>query len=75
MMWKHPDVQKKSGLIVIEWLQKRQDIVKTNIWGGDTELRLLAIGLQRDTVVITAHANQSCTFARRFVCQPPPCQR
>ena len=72
MMWKHPDVQKESGLTVIEWLQKWQDIVKTNIWGGDTELRLLAIGLQRDIVVITAPANQSCTFARRFVCQPPP---
>ena len=72
MMWKYPDVQKESGLIVIQWLQKRQDIVETNTWGGDTELRLLAIGIQRDIVVVTASTDQSCTFAQKFVCQPPP---
>ena len=72
MMWKHPDVQKESGLTVIQWQQKRQDIVKTNTWRGDTELRLLAIGIQRDIVVVTAPTSQSCAFARKFVCQPPP---
>ena len=72
MMWKHPDVRKESGLTVIQWLQKRQEILETNTWGGDTELRLLAIGIQRDIVVVTAPTNQNCTFARKFVCQPPP---
>ena len=39
--------------------------------GGDLELRLLAIGLQRDIVVITTATN-GCTFARKFPSQPPP---
>ena len=40
-------------------------------WGGDLELRLLAIGLKRDIVVITVATN-NCVCARRFPCQAPP---
>ena len=40
-------------------------------WGGDTELRLLAIGIKRDIIVITAQADHDC-FARKFMHQPPP---
>ena len=48
------DVHKESGLLVHQWKQKWQKIVKSGTWGGDTELRLLTIGIQRDIVVITA---------------------
>ena len=71
-MLNHDDVRKESGLSVCQWKQKRQEIVKSGTWGGDTELRLLAIGIQRDIVVITAQINHSYTFTRKFICQPPP---
>ena len=45
---------------------------EANIWGGDTEVRLLAIGIKWDIVVVTALNNQSGSFAQKFVCQPPP---
>ena len=66
-MLNHADVRKESGLSVLQWKQKRQEIVKSGTWGGDTELRLLAIGIQRDIVVITAQTNHGCTFARKFI--------
>ena len=72
IMWKYPDVRKESGLTVVQWLQKCQEIPLTTTWGGDIELRLLAIGMQRDIVVLTATSDQTCTFARKFVCTPPP---
>ena len=71
-MWKYPGVCKESGLTVVQWLQKCQEIPLTTTWGGDIELRLLAIGMQRDIVVLTATSDQTCTFARKFVCTPPP---
>ena len=58
----YPDVHKESGLNVIQWLQKCQEIPLTTTWGGDIELCLLAIGMQRDLVVLTATSNQTCTF-------------
>jgi len=47
---------------------KKIDILNT--WGGDLELRLLAIGLQRDVAVVTAATNGS-TFGRLYPSQPP----
>jgi len=39
-------------------------------WGGDMEVRLLAIALHRNIIVITANSDGS--YARRFPCGPPP---
>lgn len=39
--------------------------------GGDLEIRLLAIGLHRDIVVITAASNGS-TFAHMYPSKSPP---
>jgi len=61
-MLNHADVCKESGLLVRQWKQKRQNIVKSGTWGGDTELRLLAIDIQWDIVVIIAQTSHGCTF-------------
>jgi len=70
-MSKYPSVRSEDGLSELQWIQRKLDIRKPHIWGGDLELRLLAIGLQRDIVVITTATN-GCTFARKFPSQPPP---
>ena len=36
-------IHQESGLSNIQWLQKRQEVVDVNVWGGDIELWLLAI--------------------------------
>jgi len=61
-MSKYPSVRSEDGLSKLQWIQKKLDICKPHTWGGDLELRLLAIGLQRDIVVITTATN-GCTFA------------
>lgn len=56
MMAKHPGVQ-KDALSVVQWLQRMMHVNNTSTWGGDLELRLLAIGLKRDIVVKTVVTN------------------
>ena len=70
MMNKHPCVRFEEGLSVLQWLEKKQHVVDPTEWGGDMEVRLLAIALHRDIVVITANSDGS--YARRFPCGPPP---
>ena len=70
-MMKHPAVQVEDGLTVAWWLQKKVTILQLSEWGGDLELQLLAIGIQRDIVVVTSDSFDSC-YARRFPCQSPP---
>ena len=53
-MKKHPDIRMEDNMPVTSWSQKQQDILDPNNWGGDLEVRLLAIGLHRNIVVITA---------------------
>jgi len=73
-MSKYPSVQLEDGLLSYsQWIQKKIDILKPNTWGGDLELRLLAIGLQRDIAVVTAATNGS-TFGCLYPSQPPPVQ-
>jgi len=71
MMTKHPAVRVEDGLTAVQWLQKKMTILEPSEWGGDLELRLLAIGIQRDIVVVTSDSFDSC-YARRFPCQMPP---
>jgi len=71
---KHPTVRLEGNYSKLEWLKKQQEIVSSNSWGGDLEIRLLAIGLHRDIVVITATSNGS-TFARMYPSKPPPLEK
>jgi len=43
-------------------------------WGGDLEVRLLAIGIGREIVVLTGHGS-IFTSVQKFPCQPPPVPR
>ena len=70
-MLKHPSVRLEIGMLNLQWLHKQLEILKPSTWGGDLEVHLLAIGLQRDVVVVTAATNGS-TFARKYPSQPPP---
>ena len=44
MMLKYPHVRQEDGLSMLQWLEKKQDVSNPNSWGGDLELRLLALG-------------------------------
>ena len=70
MMNEHPTVRLEEGLSVLQWIKKKQNILNSAEWGGDLEVRLLAIGLQRDIVVITSGGVGS--YARRFPHKAPP---
>ena len=69
-MQKYPDVRVEDGMTLCQWEQKKLHIVQCAQWGGDLEICLLAIGIQRE-IVITASGNDF-TSARRFPCHPPP---
>ena len=71
MMWEHPDVRTEVGMSPLQWFTKRGDILCHDSWGGDLDIRLLAIGLQREIVVLTTLRDGS-TYARRYYSQPPP---
>ena len=75
MMDECPHVRMEDGLSVIQWLEKRQTILDPSEWGGDLELRLLAIGLNRDIAVITIVDNGKSTYARRYPCEAKPTQK
>ncbi|XP_065901931.1 uncharacterized protein [Dysidea avara] len=70
-MQKFPDVRLEDGMTVCQWKQKKLHIIQNAQWGGDLEIRLLAIALERDVVVISGLQN-TFTSARRFPCHPPP---
>ena len=72
MMVKYPDLHAEDGLTITQWLQKKIVVLDPAEWGGDLKLRLLAIRLKRDIVVITASDGCNYCYARRFPCQPPP---
>jgi len=71
MMCEHPDVRAESNMSSLQWSKKRQDILNHDSWGSDLDVRLMAIGLQRDIIVVTALLDGS-TYARRYLSQPPP---
>ena len=75
MMDVFPQVRLENRLSVIQWLEKKQNILKCSEWRGDLELRLLAIGLKRDIVVITSVNCGERSYARRFLSNPNPSQK
>ena len=56
---------------IIQWLQKQQAILDPAEWGSDLELRLLAIGLKGDIMVIT-EVHDGSTYVRHFPSKPLP---
>jgi len=72
-MLNYPAVQLESNLSRQAWLNKQQQVLNENEWGGDIELRLMAIGLKRNILVI---ANSPVSvFGRKFPQEPPPIQK
>ena len=69
-MTEHPDVRLEDGLSMTQWLEKKQKNLNVSEWGGDLEIRLMAIALHRDIVVLTSGTDGS--YARRFPCKVPP---
>ena len=45
-------------------------ILQPNEWGGDLEVRLLAIAIGLHVIVITG--SRDFKYARKFPCNPPP---
>lgn len=70
-MEKYPDIRTEDGLSQQQWEQKKLQTLQPRKWGGDLEVRLLAIGLGKDIVVISK-SEDKYTWARRFLSQPPP---
>ena len=70
-MQKYPGVRLEDGMTPQQWEQKKLRILHQGEWGGDLEVRLLAIGLSREIIVVTGSRN-TFTFARRFPFHPPP---
>jgi len=64
MMNEHPCVRLEERLTSVQqWLEKKQHVV-------NGEVRLLAMALHQDIIVITANSDGS--YARRFPCGPTP---
>jgi len=70
-MEKYPDVRLEDGMTLSQWEQKKLQVVQHAQWGGDLEVRLLAIALEKEIVVLSGSEN-NFTSARRFPCHPPP---
>ena len=71
MMAEYPGVLLEDGLSTAQWLQRKLKTLDPSQWGGYLEVRVLAIGLKRDIMVLTA-AQDGSTYACRFPSQPPP---
>ena len=70
-MLNYPAVQSEGFIPQGEWMEKQQTILRDSEWGGDLEIRLMAIGLKKEIIVITDSAVGNA-FARQYPCQPPP---
>ena len=62
MMWDHPDVCTETDMSFLQLVEKRQVILNHDSWGGDLGNRLIAIGLQRGIIAVTALCDGS-TYA------------
>jgi len=50
---------------------KKLQVVQHTQWGGNLEICLLAIAIEREVVAISGSGN-NFTSTRRFPCHPPP---
>ena len=70
-MLNYPAIQLECSLSDQDWQAKQQQVLTTSEWGGDIELRLMAVGLKKDILVIT-DSSVGNVFARKYPYQPPP---
>ena len=69
-MLNYPGIQLECSLSD-QQNRSKCDIECDSKWGGDIELRLMAVGLKKDILVIT-DSSVGNVFARRFLYHPPP---
>lgn len=67
MMDRHPGLQRIENLSPVAWAERRQLILRPSSWGAALELRLLALGLAHDIVVLTG-GSSAIAGARIFPC-------
>jgi len=72
MMYQYPQVCKEDGLSMLQWLEKLQDILNPNCWGGDLEVCLLALGLKRCIIIVVTIYQSSIIYACKFPADTPP---
>jgi len=61
----------KNSLSQANWMDKQQTILQDNEWGGNLEIRLMAIGLEKEVTVIT-DSTVGNVFAWKYPSHPPP---
>jgi len=66
-MLNYPANQSEGFFSKGEWMEKHQTVLQGNEWGGDLEIRSMAI---KEVTVITDSVGDA--FARKYPCQPPP---
>jgi len=69
-MLEYPDVHLEDGATKFRWETRKTGILQSE-WGGDLEIRLLAIAIGRQIVIINGSGN-TFTSAWRFPCHLPP---
>lgn len=69
VMQKYPGVRTEDGLSQRQWEQKKLCILQPSEWVSDLEVHLLAIGIGRETIVITGSGDTNMC-ARRFLWHP-----
>ncbi|XP_065884579.1 uncharacterized protein [Dysidea avara] len=70
-MLNYPTIQSEGSLSQVDWMDKQQAVLRDNKWGGDLEIRLMAIGLKKEVIVVT-DSTVGNVFARKYPYQPPP---
>ena len=70
-MLNYPTIQSEGSLSQADWMNKQQRVLQNNKWGGDLEIRLMAIGLKKEVTVIT-DSTVGNAFAWKYPYQPPP---
>ena len=70
-MRKYPDVHRGWNYTASVG-GKKVRILHSTEWGGDLEVRLLAIGIGRVVVITGSGDHDIFTSARKFPCHPPP---
>ena len=73
-MLTYSNIRLETSMSTTEWLEKQKRVLMPREWGGDFELRLMAISLKRDIIVITDSTTGSA-FGCRFPKEPPPLKK
>ena len=70
-MLNYPTIQSEGSLSPADWMNKQQRVLQDNEWGGDLEIRLMAIDLKKEVIVIT-DSTIGNVFARKYPYLIPP---